>query len=120
LHLLASSGYSLDTLPKSLKVSDHHYLTMILQTGEIYINRQLEDSIPLMVAPIMHKDRIAAVIAIDGLTFESFSLYHQNLFRITVDLISSALSKAFTYIDATESQRYMEGSTLLQADIFQE
>ncbi|MEF2245418.1 NAD-dependent epimerase/dehydratase family protein [Paenibacillus sp. IITD108] len=120
LRLLASSGYSLDTLPKSLKVSDHHYLTMILQTGEIYINRQLEDSIPLMVAPIMHKDRIAAVIAIDGLTFESFSLYHQNLFRITVDLISSALSKAFTYIDATESQRYMEGSTLLQADIFQE
>ncbi|WP_391572653.1 NAD-dependent epimerase/dehydratase family protein [Cohnella sp.] len=120
LRLLASSGYNMEELPKSLKATDHPYLTTILQTGEAYMNKTLNNQLPLMAAPIRHMDRIAAIVAIDGLSFDNFSLYHQNLFRITVDLISSALSKAFAYIDATEAQRYVAGTALLKPEVFEE
>jgi UDP-glucuronate decarboxylase len=120
LRLLASSGYGPDGLPKSLKATDYPHLSSILQTGEMYVNRQLDHGVPLMAAAIRHKNQIAAIVTVDGLSFESFSLYHENLFRITVDLVSSALSKALIYIDATETQRYMEGTMLLKPEIFQE
>lgn len=120
LRLLASSGQAQQHGSKSLKVEDYSYLTTILSTGTMYVNKRLDDHAPLMCAPIYHKDRIAAVLAIDGLSFESFSLYHQNLFRITVDLVSSALNKAFTFIEATEQQRYIQGTMMLQYDLFNE
>jgi len=73
-----------------------------------------------MIGPIFHHDQVAAIITIDGMKFESFSLYHQNLFQITTNLIASALSKAFTFIDATENNRYVDGTTILHPAIFQE
>ncbi|MCR8657591.1 NAD-dependent epimerase/dehydratase family protein [Paenibacillus endoradicis] len=120
LRLLASSGYGQDQLAKSLKVEDSPHLAKLLENGQMYVNKELDTQSPLMMAPIFHKDRIAAVITIDGMNFESFSLYHQNLFQITVNLISSALSKAFTFIDATENRRYVPGTQILQQEIFQE
>lgn len=120
LRLLASSGYGVDQLAKSLKVEDSAHLAQLLQSGQMYVNKDLNTDSPLMMAPIFHKDKIAAIITIDGMSFESFSLYHQNLFQITVNLISSALSKAFTFIDATENRRFVNGTNILQYEVFQE
>lgn len=120
LRLLASSGYSSDQFKKSLRVDASPYISQLLQNGQMYINKELEADAPLMMAPLFHKDRIAAVISIDDIGFESFSLYHQNLFQITVNLISSALSKAFTFIEATETVRYVRGTSILQQEVFQD
>ncbi|WOV86830.1 NAD-dependent epimerase/dehydratase family protein [Sporosarcina oncorhynchi] len=120
LRLIASSGYDLFELPKSLKVSEHEYVNTTIKSGQIYINGSLQDDVPLMVAPLFYNDKVTAIISIDGLSFESFSMYHQNLFRITTELISSALSKAFTHITATESQRYFENSMIMKPQVFNE
>jgi len=120
LRLLANSGYNNGQVAKSLRVQDHPHLSVLLSNGQMYINKNLTEEAPLMMAPIFHKDRISAIITIDDMSFESFSLYHQNLFQITVNLISSALSKAFTFIDATEGKRYIAGTTILQSDVFGE
>lgn len=120
LRLLASSGYGNEELKKSLRVDDYAYLQQVLQTGQIYLNKELEPTIPLMVAPIYYKEQVTAIIAIDGMKFESFSLYHQNLFQITANLIASALTKAFSFIDATERNRYIDGTMILQPEIFNE
>ncbi|MFC4596613.1 NAD-dependent epimerase/dehydratase family protein [Cohnella hongkongensis] len=120
LRLLASSGYDANLLDKSLRVSDFSYLQLILQDGQIYMNKHLEQDKPLMAAPLLYQNRVAAVIAIDGMKFESFSLYQQNLFRITTDLIASSLSKAFTFIEATENNRYVEGTKIMQPAVFKE
>lgn len=120
LRLLASSGYNANELQKSLRVADFPHLKQVLESGQIYINKELAANVPLMIAPIYHRNHVAAVIAIDGMKFESFSLYHQNLFQITTNLIASALSKAFTFIDATENDRYIDGTAVLQPTIFNE
>ncbi|KGR76881.1 NAD-dependent epimerase/dehydratase family protein [Ureibacillus manganicus] len=120
LRLLASTGYHTNDIPKSLKVSDHEFVSSTIQTGKVYANKKLEQGVPLMVAPLFHNDKVTAIIAIDGLPFENFSLYHQNLFRITTDLIASALSKALSYIEATESKRYVENTMILKPEVFSE
>lgn len=120
LRLLASSGYESNKISKSLKVSEHQYILETIQSGKMYVNKNLEEGIPLIVSPLFHHDKVTAIIAIDGLSFESFSLYHQNLFRITTDLITSALNKATTYISATESQRYVENTMILKPEVFNE
>lgn len=120
IRLLASSGYLSNSEGKSLRVSDHEYVLRPIMSGKMFTNKDLEDDVPLMVAPLFHDDKVKAIIAIDGLPFESFTAYHRNLFRITADLISSALSKAFTYSKATESQRYIEQSMILNSDVFNE
>jgi len=120
LRMLASSGYNNDELKKSLRVADFPHLQQVLDKGQIYINKELQADVPLMIGPIFHHDQVAAIITIDGMKFESFSLYHQNLFQITMNLIASALSKAFTFIDATENNRYVDGTTILHPAIFQE
>lgn len=119
LRLVAHSSKNDTQAPKSLKVEQHEFTTTVLRDGKVFINKDLSDGAPLMCAPIYYHDQIAAVVAIDGLSFEKFSLYHQNLFKITTDLVSSALSKAFAYIEATENQRYVEGTSLLRYEAFQ-
>lgn len=120
LRLMASSGYDTSGLAKSLKVSDHAYIHETITSGKIYRNEHLREDVPLMVAPLFHNDQVTAILAIDGLSFERFSMYHQNLFKITTDLISSALNKAFIHIAATESQRYYEDSIILKPEVFNE
>lgn len=120
LRLLASSGFDLKLLGKSLRVSDYSYLQQVLENGQMYSNKQLEPGVPLMTAPLYHQNQVAAIIAIDGIKFESFSLYQQNLFQITADLIASSLSKAFTFIEATENSRFIEGTKIMQSSVFKE
>jgi hypothetical protein len=92
----------------------------MMQNGQMYTNKQLEEGMPLMAAPLYYQNLVAAVIAIDGMKFESFSLYQQNLFQITTDLIASSLNKAFTFIEATENNRYIEGTKMMQPAVFKE
>lgn len=120
LRLMASSGYEAIGMSKSMKVSDHKYIQSLIDTGEIYVNDRLENNVPLLAAPLVNENRVTAILEIDGLPFESFSMYHQNLFRITADLISSALTKAFTHIKATESQRYIEDSMILRPEVIRD
>lgn len=119
LRMAANSGSS-EHMGKSLKVSDYPFISTAIQSGQMFVNKHLADDEPLMCAPIQDKGTVLAVVMIDGLAFEKFSLYHQNLFKITVDLVSSALSKAFTFIQATEEQRYIEGTAILRNEVFQE
>ncbi|MFD0962097.1 NAD-dependent epimerase/dehydratase family protein [Paenibacillus chungangensis] len=120
LRLVASSGTSGAATANSLKVSDHAYISTVIHDRQMFINKQLIDNAPLMCAPIYDKGTVSAVVMIDGLPFEKFSLYHQNLFKTTVDLVTSALSKSFAYIQATEDRRYIEGTPLLRDEVFQE
>ncbi|MEF2966822.1 NAD-dependent epimerase/dehydratase family protein [Paenibacillus sp. M1] len=104
---------------KSLKVEDHEYISRIFLEGHVFVNRELAPGIPLMAAPVHRHGETVAIIALDELPFEKFSLYYQNLFKITVELVSSALSRAFSYVEATESLRYVEDTPILTHEVFE-
>ncbi|WP_261303231.1 NAD-dependent epimerase/dehydratase family protein [Paenibacillus andongensis] len=118
LRLLArSSGTQFDA-SKSMKVEDFPYIQKLLQEKKLFVNKDLKGDIPLLAAPVFNNGKVVAVISVHTMKFDYFTLYHQNLFKIIVDLISSSLSRALSYVEATAVQRYMDGTPVLKPEVF--
>jgi len=118
MRLIAHSNEYERQATKSLRVEDHAGMHWVLLEGKGFVNKELDSSAPLMCAPIVYNGETKAVITIDGMSFNKFSLYYQNLFKVTSELVSTALTRAFAYIAATESQRYVEGTQILRKEVF--
>ncbi|NOU84525.1 NAD-dependent epimerase/dehydratase family protein [Paenibacillus sp. LMG 31460] len=118
LRLLArSSGTQFDA-SKSMKVEDFPYIQKLLHDKKLFVNKDLKGDIPLLAAPVFNNGKVVAVISVHTMKFDYFTLYHQNLFKIIVDLISSSLSRALSYVEATAIQRYMDGTPVLKPEVF--
>ena len=104
----------------SLRVEESAFVQSILRDGKIFVNRNLDRSAPMMATPIYHHNKIVALITIDGMSFENFTLHHENLFSMTTEMISSALSRAFTFIEANKMNRYLPHTQILYKEVFQE
>lgn len=121
LRLVANSSVEGKHTPhNSLKVEDTPYVQQMISTSKPYINRHIQPDAPLMAASIYHNKQIMAVITIDDLPFESFSNYHENLFKVITELIETSLGRAFDYIKITEETRYISHTTVLKSEIFKE
>ncbi|CAM4060016.1 NAD-dependent epimerase/dehydratase family protein [Paenibacillus alkaliterrae] len=118
LRLAARSNGRDFEVPKSMKVDDYPYMKQLLDCKKIYINKELLGDSPLLAAPVISGGEVVAIVSLHQMKFDNFSLYYQNLFKITVDLISSSLSRALSYVGATSSQRYIEGTQVLRPDVF--
>lgn len=120
MRLIAQINDSDTPIVNSLKVEEHFFVQHILEKGQVYINKNLNSEAPIMAAPIYHNNKITAIITIDGIGFDDFSLYHENLFKITTEMVESALSRAFNFIEATEGNRYIPNTLILKNEVFQE
>lgn len=118
LRLLARSNSTEFEASKSMKVEDFPHIQKLLSEKKLFVNKDLKAGVPLLAAPIFNHDVVVAVISVYNVNFENFTLYHQNLFKIMVDLISSSLSRALSYVEATANQRYMDGTPILKPEVF--
>lgn len=120
LRLIAHANNSEMPSINSIRVEETKYVQNILKNGKIFVNKQLDLSAPLMAAPIFQGNKISAIITINDLDFDGFSLYHENLFKVTTELVESALARAFSYIEATEANRYVPDTPILKNEVFEE
>ncbi len=120
LRLAARSQNDEFSVPKSMKAEDYDYVKRILRTKTLFVNKTLSGDAPLLSAPVVTNGEVVAVISLHHMKFDHFTQYYQNLFRIVVDLISSSLSRALSYVEATGSQRYVDGTTVLRPEVFAE
>ena len=104
--------------PRSLRVEEHSYLQNLLQDHAVFVNKELVKDTPDLAAPIIHQDKVIAVIAIFGLSFEQWSLYQQNLLSITTRLISASMARAYRYEQDMQEKRYVSGTRILQVEEF--
>lgn len=120
LRLIAKVNGSGAPIKNSIIVNDSTFIQHILRDGKIFVNKNLNSEEPIMAAPIFHRNKIVAIIMIDGMKFENFSLYHENLFSITTEMVGSALSRSWNYIDAIKSNRYVPNTLILKRNVFQD
>jgi len=100
--------------PRSLRVEDNSYLQNLMQEHVIFVNKELVKNTPDLAAPIVHQDKVIAVIMIFGLGFAQWSIYQQNLLSITTRLISASMSRAYRYEQGLQEKRFVEGTRILQ------
>ncbi|MFC0905919.1 GDP-mannose 4,6-dehydratase [Clostridium sp. MT-14] len=103
-----SLPYSIDMNQLSQSVT-----RKIMEDKTVFVNRELEDKLPMMVAPVINKGETIALISIYEFEFENLTLYYENLFRVLVDLISNSIAKAYKYDEVTLSDKYIPGTEIL-------
>jgi UDP-glucuronate decarboxylase len=120
IRLIAQSSDDSFQAPKSIDLAESPAIASVIRTGAVFINKGLEANTPAMAAPVMNNGQATAVILLQEQSFDNFTLYYENLFRIAVSLISRSLSRTFKYIEATRQERFVEDTTILQEAQFLE
>lgn len=114
--LVESRGDKVNPL-RTLKLVDHPKLLQMVEKKDIYFNRKFHPGYPSMVAPIMYQSKVVALVTIDELPFEYFTHFYENLIKISVDMFSRALSKAFAFAAMSSELRYVTGTSILSEKI---
>ena len=106
--------------PRSLRVEEHDYLKNLIAEKNVYVNRELVKDTPDLAAPILYQGEAIGVVELFGLDFNKWSLYHQNLFSITMRLISASMGRAYQYEAEAQDKRYYSGTRILREEAFRE
>lgn len=117
-YLRKKTGLGPARSPNSIKVANTAYVGEVLDSKKVFVNREMCADCPLVVAPIVHDNRVIAMITVDDLPFESLSLYHVNLLRILAMLVTDALARAYLFDEGLHDRRYVEGTRILKAAEF--
>ncbi|MCT4618286.1 MAG: NAD-dependent epimerase/dehydratase family protein [Marinisporobacter sp.] len=118
LRLISKSQNSNINLPKSIKIKDYFEIEKLMHTKEIFVNRELKEKLPMIMAPIIVKDQVIAIIAIYNMAFEAMALYKQNLFKVVTNMITAALARAYEYEQAIDDEKYVGETFVLKYEYF--
>jgi len=111
-----------DTLPpKSLRASEHQYLTTVLKEQKAYrVSIESAPSDPLFSAPILRDDKVIAVINVDQAIFHAVTEYSFQLFRLVVEWTARSLERALDVDEARTAVHYLPNSRFLRMPYFEE
>ncbi|MBC8015307.1 MAG: NAD-dependent epimerase/dehydratase family protein [Sporomusaceae bacterium] len=100
-------------LPNSVKIADYPYVGEILRTKGVFVNKSLTIDYPSMAAPVVHEDKVIAIVQLYELPFEALSLYQMNLLKITTMLIAGSLARAYLHGSELRSIKYLPDTEIL-------
>jgi UDP-glucuronate decarboxylase len=118
LRLVSNSKNPILTLSRSLKIEGNHELKRVIEQNKLFINRKLQSDTPMIMAPIIKEGMTIAVICIYHSNFDQLTLHYQNLLKVVVNLISDSLTRAYEYLQATNKERYTDGTIILKPVYF--
>lgn len=84
--------------PATLKIKDRQDIQQVIETKDIFINKDFLSHLPVMTAPIIHKNEVIAIVAIHSIPFENLNLYHHNRLKVAVNIISYCITKAYSHL----------------------
>lgn len=111
LRLVVRSRH-LKKAPRSLDFSAFPKAHECLRKGDLFINGQMDPSLPVYAAPICREDGLKAILMLWDVPFEKQSRYYENLFSVVAGLVESALLRTMRYYDLA-GDRYLPGTLLL-------
>lgn len=118
LRLISKSKTSLDENMKSINVETHPVVKNVISNKEIYINRTMDKSLPMVILPIGNAEQIFSVIYIKNIPFEELNMYKVNLIKVVSSLITAAIERAYRYENAIEDERYIEDTSIMKSVFF--
>ncbi|WP_456272918.1 NAD-dependent epimerase/dehydratase family protein [Bacillus sp. AK031] len=87
--------------------TDHHEVYGdVVKSHNLYVNKQLDNSLPSMIVPLVRDGKLTGIFIVDGLPFEKVSLPYINMMGITADLVSSSLNCAQRHQSAIYKNRW--------------
>lgn len=118
LRLMSKSNIEEFNIPNSIKVEENEMMRDIIHNKTMYVNKYLDPSMPLMMAPMIDKKRVVAIAAIYDAEFDNITLYYKNLFQGVVGLISTSISKAVKFENLMVDKKYIKDTLIMKDEYF--
>jgi len=103
---------------KSLNLADYPPLLESVKSGEIFQNRGQQPGLPAYFTPIRHGEVTTGAVVIWNVTFDEYSLYYYNLFKVICGLIESSLNRAVLFMNANAPRLYLPHTRILLPQAF--
>ncbi|HHV12054.1 MAG TPA: sugar nucleotide-binding protein [Clostridiales bacterium] len=119
--LASASSEKARSLGKSVLMKDHRVIFDVLRNRQVYINRSLDSSLPMMASALFdEKGSMRVVIFLWSVPYEQMTLYQANLLTVVGALVYSVVVRDVDYLDALAYRRYIGDTVILQEAAFQE
>ncbi len=105
-------------LGNSIKYTEMEDLYHDLREHRVYINKKLDEKLPLMASAVYTEDSMELILMIWGIPWQRMTLSEANRLTIIGALIQNAVVHANRYLDALTSERYLEQTRIMSADAF--
>ncbi|MGI6643145.1 MAG: NAD-dependent epimerase/dehydratase family protein [Bacillota bacterium] len=101
--LAATSDKGGFAAPTTLEVRDRQDIQQVIETRDVFINKDLSPMLAMMAAPLVYSDQVVAVALIHSVPLERLTLHHYNRLKAVVGIISRFVGRASEYArDVTE------------------
>lgn len=84
----------------------------------VFINKKLDDGLPMMAAGIYDNDELSLIVMIWTLPWEKMTLGQANILAVTSALIQNAALRAHRYLAAMERERFIGDTPILKQEAF--
>ena len=117
-HLMAASPQTESLFSKSALLENYTNIVTALDHGRLWVNRNLEQNLPMYAAGVRADGKLAVVIVLAKAQPDQMNLYFQNLFTIMCGLVESAMVRAFDYENVARQTRLVPGTEFLNTQAF--
>lgn len=116
--LVAASPQTESLFSKSTLLENYANVVIALDHGGLWVNRNLEQNLPMYAAGVHANGKLAVVIVLAKAQPDQMNLYFQNLFTIMCGLVESAMVRAFDYENVARQTMLVPGTEFLNAQEF--
>ena len=117
-HLVAASPQTESLFSKSVLLENYANIVTALDHGGLWVNRNLEQNLPMYAAGVRADGKLAVVIVLAKAQPDQMNLYFQNLFTIICGLVESAMVRAFDYENVAWQTMLVPGTEFLNTQVF--
>lgn len=118
VRLIACSKAIREIAGKKVNLTEYPHLMANLSETEVWVNRARLENYPEYAYPIFFEDKLVALIIISSADYTQMSLYYENLVKIGCGMVKIALLRAMEFTRHTESEMYVDGTSVLNAKYF--
>lgn len=116
--LFSATSKKARMLGNSIEYTKYEDMYNELKEQRVYINKNMDEDYPLMANAIYSEDQMQLILMVWGIPWERMTLSQANMLVVIGYLIQNAVVRANRYMEALESQRYIEGTKILETSAF--
>lgn len=105
-------------LGNSIKYTSMHEMHRVLEAGRIYINEDMDASLPLMAGGIYAEEEIQVILMFWGIPQQQMNRLTANRLTVITALIQNALLRAKRCMAGFRRRNYVEGTNVLNEEAF--
>lgn len=116
--LMACSDQLSRRLQPSLDFEAVPRLQETMQTGAMYVNKELDPQYPAFAMPVSNGSFSIALVELYDLPASQYTIYYRHLFQTLVQMVQHNLVQAYTYQMENREKLFVPGTDILTAEAF--